>query len=77
MKLVDVRKRAKLTQAQLAEKAGDGQQTISRIETGYTQHPSHRTVMRICRALGVDPNEIDEFDDGVSDDSRPNDGAGD
>lgn len=64
MTLRDARRAAKLTQAQLASKASVRQQLISRIECGDVHDPSHRAVMRICRALGVESAAIDEFRDG-------------
>lgn len=64
MTLRDARKAAKMTQTQLATAAKVNQQLISRMERGDAHDPGHRAVMRICRALGVDPLEIDEFHDG-------------
>lgn len=61
MQLKTARRRAGLTQAQLADRANVSQQTISKLEAGETVDPSYRLVMRICRALGVTPDVIDEF----------------
>jgi transcriptional regulator with XRE-family HTH domain len=61
MKLRTARLLAGLTQAQLAAKAGINQTVISTIESGRTKNPSHRSVIRICRALRVTPSEIAEF----------------
>lgn len=58
------RTNAKLSQKELADASGVWQQTISLIERGLTKDPSHRTVMALCRALGVDPQDIDEFANG-------------
>ncbi len=44
----------------LAEKAGVSNKTIVQIEHGR-QAPKLRTIRRISDALGVDPNEIEEF----------------
>ena len=47
-----LRKQQKLSQTELAEKAGVALMTISRIERG--EHDPHvRTLVRIARALGV------------------------
>jgi transcriptional regulator with XRE-family HTH domain len=52
-------RRAKdITQAQLAEKSGVDQRTISDIERGANKNPSWETVARIARILEVDPREI-------------------
>lgn len=61
MRLKQARTLAKLTQAQLADKAGVDQQTISKLENKRIQEPGYRTVVRICEALGVKPEQIDEF----------------
>jgi transcriptional regulator with XRE-family HTH domain len=66
MQLRLARRQAGLTQAQLAHAAGIDQQTVSRIERGETRDPSHRIVMAISRALGLNPSEIDEFENGGS-----------
>jgi transcriptional regulator with XRE-family HTH domain len=66
--LKTARLRAKLTQAQLANLSKVDQRTISAIENGKIYEPSHVKVVRICRALGVDPQSIDEF--------RVNEGSG-
>lgn len=47
----EARRRARLTQAQLAERAGTTQSAIARIETGRT-HPSFDTVVRLLRLCG-------------------------
>ncbi len=51
------RKRALLTQGELAEKAGIGQTTLNRIEKGHTG-PHFRTIRKIAKALGVDAKEL-------------------
>lgn len=61
MRLKTARKLAGLTQAQLAKRAGVGQQIISKIESGLIANPSYRTVVCICRALNVHPFDITEF----------------
>ena len=48
--LIKARLAKKLTQAQLAEKAGVGQAVIARLESG-TQNPRLTTICRVARAL--------------------------
>jgi transcriptional regulator with XRE-family HTH domain len=59
--LRDVREAAGFSQGKLARKARTTQSTISKLEDGRTESPSHAVVQRICRALGVDWSEIIEF----------------
>jgi transcriptional regulator with XRE-family HTH domain len=61
MQLKQARRRAGWTQAQLSARSGINQQIISRIESGQVRSPSYRTVIRLCRALGVQPEDIREF----------------
>jgi transcriptional regulator with XRE-family HTH domain len=49
----EARKRAGLTQAQLAERAGTTQSVISRLERGATT-PSMETISGLVRACGFD-----------------------
>lgn len=56
-----VRRARGLTQAQLAQAARVDQRLISRLETGQVKEPGYRAVIRICRALGVEPATIAEF----------------
>jgi len=57
--LRDQRAKHNITQAQLAEKAGISQLTISFIETGKTQSPQKATVQAIEKALGKGlPTEV-------------------
>lgn len=58
MNLRTARRLADVTQAELAQKAGVDQTTISDIERGRNRNPSWQTVKRIATALGVDPEEI-------------------
>jgi transcriptional regulator with XRE-family HTH domain len=53
--------RANISQQELARRSDVDQQTISKIETGTIKEPSYRTVVRICKALGVRPDSIREF----------------
>jgi transcriptional regulator with XRE-family HTH domain len=61
MQLSAARRRAGLSQTELAKRAKVDQRTISKIETGQIAEPSHHKVVRICRVLDVDPQSIDEF----------------
>lgn len=49
----EARKRAGLTQRELAERAGTTQSAIARIETGHST-PSFDTVLRLVRLCGLD-----------------------
>ena len=49
----EARKRAGLTQRELADKAGTTQSAIARIETGHST-PSFDTVLRLVRLCGLD-----------------------
>jgi transcriptional regulator with XRE-family HTH domain len=51
------RRRARLTQRDLAEKARLSPEFISRIERGVTS-PSLDTLVRLCRALECTPNDL-------------------
>jgi transcriptional regulator with XRE-family HTH domain len=56
-KLRDMRKRALLTQQQLADKSGVGVTTIIRIERNQVE-PHARTIRKLAEALGVEPYEL-------------------
>ena len=56
-KLLSVRKRAGLTQSEVAEAAGLSDRTYADIERG-TVNMRIETILRICQALHVTPNEI-------------------
>ena len=58
-KLRDLRKRALLTQPELAEKSGLGITTIVRIERNQVE-PQGRTIRKLAEALDVDPSELVE-----------------
>jgi transcriptional regulator with XRE-family HTH domain len=49
----EARKRARLTQAELAARAGTTQSAIARIETGGST-PSFDSVLRLVRLCGMD-----------------------
>ena len=57
VKLRQVRERHFVTQAELAERAGIAEATLSRIENGL-QRPRISTVRKIAAALGVGPEEL-------------------
>ena len=60
MELRIARKIARLTQSELAERAGVTDSFISLIESGKRDIRSagYETVVRIARALGVEPEEL-------------------
>ena len=59
-RLRELRRRAGLSQEELAKKAGVSRVTLARIETG-TQMAMVDTAFRICEALGVEFPEVEEF----------------
>lgn len=56
-RVAELRKKQKLTQSRLAEKAEISNNYLSHIETAKST-PSLETLMNICGALDVTPNEI-------------------
>ena len=56
-RLRDLRKRALLTQKELADKSGVGVTTIIRIERNQVE-PHGRTIRRLAEALEVAPEEL-------------------
>lgn len=56
-RLFAIRKKAGLTQAEVAEAAGLSDRTYADIERG-TVNMRTETVLRICKALSITPNEI-------------------
>ncbi len=56
-KLREARKRALLTQQELAEKAGVGVTTIVRIERNQVE-PHARTIRKLAACLDMDPKEL-------------------
>lgn len=56
-KLRDTRKRAMLTQQELAHKSGVGITTIVRIERDQVE-PQGRTIRRLADALGISPSDL-------------------
>lgn len=65
MMLKTARRRAGLTQTQLAQRARVNQKTISRAESGVQTATSYHTVVHVCHVLAVDPEHIDEFRTGI------------
>lgn len=56
-KLLSIRKRSGMTQAEVAEKAGLADRTYADIERG-TSNMRVETLVRICEALQTTPDEI-------------------
>lgn len=56
-RLLTIRKRSGLTQAELAEAAGLADRTYADIERGYA-NMRVETLLRICRALHITPDEV-------------------
>jgi transcriptional regulator with XRE-family HTH domain len=56
--LLQVRDEQKLTQEQLAAKAGMVSSTISRLERGLGGEPSVTTITKLAIALDVDPIDL-------------------
>ena len=62
LRLRELREREELTQAQLAEKAGVRQATVSDLETGKTRRVDFDILERLAKALGVkNPGELLEW----------------
>ena len=61
-KLRRLRRRAALSQQELARRAGTTQETISRLERGH--HDARgKTLRRLAKALGVEPRELMKGED--------------
>lgn len=56
-KLLTIRKRAGLTQAEVAEAAGLSDRTYADIERG-TVNMRTETILRICKVLHITPDEV-------------------
>ena len=56
-RLFEIRKRAGLTQAEVAELAGLSDRTYADIERGGVNMRVH-TLMQICKSLGITPNDV-------------------
>jgi len=57
-RLKEERRRAALTQGELAERAGVGITTIVRIERGEIEEPRVSTLRKLAEALGVEPRDL-------------------
>ncbi len=52
------RRRAALTQEELAKRAGVGVATIARIEGGKMDEPRVSTLRKLAKALGIEPRDL-------------------
>lgn len=66
-----LRERARLTQEQLAEKAGLSANAVSALERGERRHPYPNTVRSLAAALGLDAEELRVLRDRVPRRERP------
>jgi transcriptional regulator with XRE-family HTH domain len=57
------RRRAMLTQRELAEKAGVGVGTVSRLEEGVVTDPRFSTLRKLAAVLKVTPRDLMNMDD--------------
>lgn len=69
MKLRGLRRRRVLTLEELAQKAGVGRNTVWRLEHGV-MGAQPRTVRKLARALGVEPEELVAGGEGAGDAQR-------
>lgn len=58
MELKKYRRIAGLTQDQLAKKSGVDKTLISRLERGQRQTASYESIVRLARALNLEPEEL-------------------
>ena len=58
LRLKALRKRAGLSQAELARRSGVAQPTISRIEAGLRRDVGLDVIDKLARALGVSPRSL-------------------
>ncbi len=58
MKLEAIRTKRKLSQIELDEKAGLRRGTTHDIEKGRSKNPSYETVVRLAKALEVEPEKL-------------------
>ena len=56
--IIRLRSQLRLTQVQLARRAGIAQGTLSAIELGQTTNPTHAVLSAIARELGVSPEVL-------------------
>lgn len=57
--LRELREKAVLSQAELAERSGVSRWTISDLEQGARKKPYPRTILKLARALRCKPQEIE------------------
>ena len=62
MELKKYRRIAGLTQRQLADKSGVNATLISRLERGRRQTASYESIVRLARALNLEPEELVQVD---------------
>ena len=62
MELKKYRRIAGLTQQQLADKSGVHVTLISRLERGRRQTASYESIVRLARALNLEPEELVQVD---------------
>jgi transcriptional regulator with XRE-family HTH domain len=62
MELKKYRRIAGLTQAQLAKKSGVDVTLICRLENGERQTASYESIVRLARALNLEPEELQPVD---------------
>ena len=65
MKLVEARAMQALSTKDLATLAGVAVMTVNHVERGMVL-PRLATVRKLSRALGVQPNEVDEFREAIA-----------
>ena len=58
LSLREAREQVGLTQRELAQAAEMDQTTISRLETSRNANPTHRTIQRLAKALGIAPSKL-------------------
>lgn len=58
LNLKEIREKANLTQAELAEKSGVGRVTISRLETGKLKETTFGTLMKLAKVLQVSVDDL-------------------
>jgi len=58
MELAKFRRIAGFSQQKLADKSGVDIAVISRLERGLKREPSYQTVIRLARALHLEPEEL-------------------
>lgn len=61
VKLTRLRRERFLTVQALAERAGVAKSTLVKIEGGKVRQPHLSVVKRLSEALGVPPQDVDEF----------------